>query len=175
MATPSKFVGKEWKYFILNDELHMVLRVNRGQDEATVWNFPQKCRMTYPKSTIMKYGEKAIRAKDAAEMLGRHQVTLARYHREGVLPIPHRSYSLREGFEGRPGTIFYGKKDVLRALKILASIHQGRPRQDGLVTCQTLPTESEIKAELDYGLRLYAQTQDGKLVRVWEADKIVWR
>ena len=51
---------------------------------------------------------------------------------------------------------------------ILASIHIGQPRKDGLVTNNMTPTTQELTRRMGDGILTYTKTQDGRFIPIWK-------
>lgn len=169
LREPKGKVVKRWRYFFINDKLHKLIRLNRGRDEVLAWSYPDRCKVVYTWSVVKKYGEPGKRNKEVAEMLNRHHITLLKYLSKDWVPKPPQTYKIPDG--EKPGIYIWSKRDIMRALDHAASINKGWKRADGFINAPNLPTPSEVRAETDYNMRLYAQGKDGKLVRVWIAEE----
>lgn len=161
-------VKKRWKYFYVDDKLHRLLAMNRGRDEIIAWSYPDRERRIYSWSAVKRYGEPGLRTKEAAEILNRHNITLLKYLHLNWVPRPQRTYKIPDGTN--PGIHIWRKSDILKALDHASNIHKGWARKDGFINAPHLPSRSEVHAEAEYNMKLYAKDSDGNLVRIWAAE-----
>ena len=162
--------GKSLKFFYLNGDLHMRLHVNRGDDILTAWNFSQHKRVGYSYTHVRQRAEKAYRTPEVAEMLNRGPQTLELAILRGDIRAPQKNYSIRTG---TPWGYFWSHEDIMDARDYLATVHRGRPRKDGLVTPQALPTKRELRAMLEQEVILYTKTDSGEFVPSWKAKELL--
>lgn len=106
---------------------------------------------------------------EAAEILGIHRMTVDRYIREGKIKTPQRVYDLSTR---RPGKYLFSEDDVLELHSAFSEVHQGRPRKDGLVTNNRVPTRAEVRTLVRQGDVLYTKDKDGNFVPIWKEQ--VW-
>lgn len=161
-------VKKRWKYFYLDGKLHQLYAFNRGKDEAIAWSYPDRKKVIYSWSSVKKYGYPGFKAREVANILNRHKVSLSRYMMKGQVPIPQCTYRIPDGQES--GIYIWSKDDILKTLEYISTIHKGWPRNDGFINAPDIPTREEVRAETEYELKLFTLTRDGKLVRVWDAE-----
>jgi len=62
---------------------------------------------------------------------------------------------------------YYSESTVKEIRDILASLHRGRPRKDGLITNDTVPTIQELTRRMGDGILTYMRTEDGNFVPLW--------
>ena len=85
--------------------------------------------------------------------------------RRGVIPPPLGcSESGKRGFQIRA---YYSESQIKEIRDILASIHIGQPRKDGLVTNNMTPTKQELTRKMGDGILTYTKTEDGRFIPVW--------
>jgi hypothetical protein len=161
--------GKSLKFFYLNGDLHMRLHVDRGSDVLTAWNFTQHKRVGYSYFYVRQRAEKAYRTPEVAAMLNRGPQTLELAILRGDIRAPQKNYSIRTG---KTWGYFWSDEDIMDARDYLATVHRGRPRKDGLISPQALPTKRELRAMLQQEVILYAKTDDGEFVPSWKARDI---
>jgi hypothetical protein len=155
------------RYFYLNGDLHKVLSVNRAQDFAVCWNFPQGKRAGYVWSDVRKRAEKAFTMKQVGAMVGRHRVNIERDILNGNIKAPQRSYTL----DGNKRLLYYffSEEDIFDLHSYLLTVHIGRPRKDGqILPRQTIPSKAELRAMIRHDIVTYVKTEDGEFVPVWK-------
>jgi len=154
------------KYFYLNGDLHRRLHVQRGTDILTAWNYPERKRVGYSYTDVKRRAERAFRTKEVCEMLNRSRLTLELAITRGDIRSPQKTYSLETGEEFQ---YLWNEKDILDAHSYFKTVHRGRPRKDGLITPQLLPSERELRALIKGDSILYVKTEDGEFVPSWRA------
>lgn len=161
------FQRKKWRYFFYGDELHRIISLNRAVDELVAYNYRQRKRMMYSWTDVKRNGEPSFSMRDVAKITGRSYWRLYRWIYEGWIPTPQRSYSLETG---NLGPYYFSEKDIMNIFEIIKSTHRGRPRNDGLITNSSVPTEKELRAAITHNLFVYAQNANGEFVPIWEAE-----
>lgn len=156
-------------YFYYNGDLHKKYHIHRGNDVLTAWNYPKGKMEKYVYSDVRKNGSKAFSTKQVCNMLnrGRTQVEMAIVN--GMFPAPQHSYSVDEN--RNMFAYYWSEQDILNAHEYFSTVHRGRPRKDGLITPQALPTRAELRAMIRQGTVFYVQTESGEFVPTWEAEK----
>ena len=159
--------GKFPKYFYLNKNLHKKLVINRGKDQIITWCYPLRKRVTYTYTETKRNYEPAFSTRQVADMLCRDYFVIARYIFKGDIEPPQHTYHIgetnREIF-----AYYWHEDDVLKAHEFLSTVHRGRPRNDGLVTPQHLPTRRELLALMRNEEVLYIKDGD-EFKPVWKA------
>ena len=173
MQKPTKWqaVKKRWRFFYMDNKLHRMLRVYRGRDEVIAWCYSERQRVVYSWSAVKRYGEPGVTSAEASSILNRAQATLKMRVHNGTVSRPEQTYRIPDGIS--PGRYIWRKSDVLKALDDFASTAKGRPAgADALAAYSNdLPSKQEVRAEMDFGMRLYSKGDDGKMVRIWEAEE----
>jgi hypothetical protein len=161
---------KKLNYFFYHGNLHKKIHISRGADIITAWDYPagKMCKHIY--SDVRKNGERAFYTREVAEMVGRRRLALELAILEGKIQPPQHSYGL-DG-ERKKYAYFWSEKDIMELHAHFVNIHRGRPRQDGMVTTQGLPTAAELRAMIRQNTILYVQKDDGTFVPTWQAEKI---
>jgi len=98
-------------------------------------------------------------------MVNRHRMTIDSYIREGHIRTPQRVYSLNE--RRTPRQFLFSEDDVLELHDYMVTLHRGRPRNDGLVISQDMPTRAELQALMRNGTMYHIQDSDGNFIPVW--------
>jgi hypothetical protein len=164
-----KSSGRTHTYFFLNDLLHKRLHINRGADELTAWCYPLKKRVTYSYTQTRRNYAPAFTTKQVAAMLNRHFDRLERAILEGNLEEPQYTYGLTPN--GRKHSYMWSERDIMEAHAYFSTVHRGRPRKDGMITPQKLPTARELRAMIRQEQILYVK--DGEqFVPTWAATDI---
>lgn len=164
---------KPLKYFYLDVAnngplLHRSLHINRGADTITTWCYPLHKRVAYTYSDVKKHKEPAFTTKEVGKMLNRGRLTLEHAILRGDIEEPQYTYGLNEN--KKKFKYMWHENNILEAHAFLSTIHKGRPRKDGLVTPQKLPTVRELRAMIRQEQILYVLDDDGEFRPVWKAQ-----
>lgn len=155
-------------YFYLNGKLHKSLHINRGADRIITWCYPDKCRVAYTYSDVKKNKRPAFSSDEAAEMLNRRRLALERAILNGDIEEPQHTYGLTTTM--RKHSYKWSEEDIIRAHAHFSTVHQGRPRNDGLVTPKPMPSLRELRAMMRQEHILYVKGEDGEFRPVWRAQ-----
>lgn len=155
---------KRIRFFFLNDHLHKVLHVSRAQDLVTAYDFIEHRKKVYPWSDVKRKMQNAFTISQAAKMVGRHRDRIVRYIRNGEIKEPQREYNLNTG---DPYRYFFSEDDMMDLHEYMASLHIGRPRKDGRVTNNMLPSREQMRGLVKTRKMLYVK-QDDEFVPVWQ-------
>ena len=167
-ATPvRKKKSRKLTYFYLNGKLHRKLHINRGADTLTAWCYPDHCRVAYTYSDVLRRHNKAFTTMEVCKMLMRGRTKVEMAIVDGMIERPQHTYSLNEN--KRMYKYMWSEADVMAAHAYFSTVHRGRPRHDGLVTPQKLPTARELRAMMRNDEILYIKQGD-KLVPTWQAE-----
>lgn len=159
---------KRLNYFFLNGKLHKRLRILRAADSIETWCYPDSRRVTYTYTDVKKQMEPAYSTKQVAEMLGKSTETLFNAIRRGGIEEPAILYTLSTAKHKRGYR--WHESHIMALHAYLLSIHRGRPRNDGKVTPQKLPTARELRAMIRQETVLYVKMPDGSFKPTWEAE-----
>lgn len=156
-------------YFFLNGDLHKKIVINRGADTITAWNYPREKKMTYTYSQVIRRHEKAFTTTEVCKLVNRKKATIYEVIDEGHIHTPQYTYGIDEN------KTFYKymwkEKDIMDLHAYLSTVHHGRPRKDGLITVNDLPTPREIRALIRNEEILYAKQGD-TFVPTWKAKDL---
>lgn len=158
---------KNVKQFYLNGHLHKIIHVNRAKDLLTAYDFVDEKIKVYPWSDVKRQKQNAYTITEAAELVDRHRDRIVDYMERGDVAYPQREYHLQTG---TPGRYFFSEDDMMELRDYMATIHIGRPRNDGRVTNNRLPNRDEFRAMIQSGRILYVKQND-EFVPVWRADE----
>jgi hypothetical protein len=84
-GTGRKKQAKRFSYFFLNNKIHKVLSSSRAKDELVAWCYPDKKRVLYSYSQVIKNMENAYSTKQVAQILNKHKITIEDYILEGKI------------------------------------------------------------------------------------------
>jgi len=160
--------SKPLNVFFLNGKLHKKLRINRGADTIETWCYPDERRVAYTYSDVKKNYKPAFSTREVAEMLGKSEETLENAIRRGGIEEPAVMYTLSENkhkFARR-----WSEEDIMALHAYMLSVHRGRPRRDGRITPQKLPTARELRAMIRQEQIFYVKMEDGSFRPTWRAE-----
>lgn len=167
-GTPTRRRTPKLNYFFLNGNLHKRLHINRGADQIMTWCYPLHKRVTYTYSDVKKRKETAFTTTEVSKMLNRGRGTLECAIMNGDVEEPQYTYGLTD--VKKKYQYMWSEKDILATHAYLSTVHRGRPRNDGLITPQRLPTVRELRAIMRQREILYVKGVDGEFRPVWEAE-----
>lgn len=150
---------KKLSYFFLNNKIHKVLSSSWAKDELIAWCYPDKKRVMYSYSQVVKSMENAYSTKQVAEILNKHKVTIEDYILDGKIKYPQKIYPI-----GNPDSEWY---KFMYSESDIVDIHQF-VLEAGY--SKNMPSKNELKALLKHNTILYTKTTDGSFVPVWKAE-----
>lgn len=159
--------SRRLNYFYLNGKLHKRLQVNRGEDTIVAWCYPDHCRVAYTYSDVLRFKENAFTMVEVGTLINRSRVSIENAIIRGDIEAPQFTYGLNE--RKNKFKYMFSEKDVLAAHAYFSSVHQGRPRKDGLVTVNNMPSAREVRAMMRDEEILYVRQGD-KFVPTWRAE-----
>ena len=151
---------KKFLYFFLEGKIHKTLRVSRAKDEIVAWCYPEKRRVMYNYSLVVKYMETAYTLKQVADMLNKHKVTIEDYILEGKIKQPTKVYPIANPDDSTWSKYMLKQSDILQIHEFIL--------EDGY--SNNTPSKSELLAILKHNMILYTKTEEGKFVPVWKAE-----
>ncbi len=160
---------KPIRYFYYRGDLHKKMHINRGADVISAWNYPKGKLEKYSYTDVKKNGEKAFSTQEVATMMSRNYRTISNLLMSGEIRRPQKQYKIDEHRNGH--AFYWCEKDIMELHKYFTGIHRGRPRNDGIITPQKLPTAAELRAMIRQGTVLYIKDDDGNFVPTWDAEK----
>jgi len=156
--------------WFLNGELVKKVHISRAAGMITLFNINTRQRFILPMAEWKKKRRRSYLVKEASALLNLHRKSVARLVHRGILPPPVGAV---EG--GKPvfGKKAYYSEDNIRDMRdILAGIHMGRPRKDGLITNNQTPTAAEVAISLGDSALLYQKDANGNFIPVFTEN--VW-
>lgn len=116
-------------------------------------------------SDFKRNRQRAYTVGETAILVNRHKKYMPNLMNRGVIPFP--TGSQKGGKTGWQVRSYYSESQVREIRDILASYHQGRPRQDGLITNDVTPTKQELTRRMGDGILTYTRTEDGRFIPIW--------
>lgn len=154
--------------FFLNGKLHKKLRIVRPADTIETWCYPEHRRVAYTYSDVRKNYKPAFSTQQVADMLGKSGMTVQNAISAGGIETPAIMYSLNES--KRKFAYRWSEEDIMNLHAYMLSIHRGRPRNDGKITPQQLPTAAELRAMIRQEQIFYVKMDDGSFRPTWRAQ-----
>ena len=150
---------KKFSYFFLNNKIHKVLSSSWAKDELIAWSYPDKKRVLYSYSQVVKNMENAYSTKQVSQVLNKHKVTIEDYILDGKIKYPQKVYPI-----GNPESKWFkymlSESDIVQVHEFI--LEAGHTKD--------LPSKAELLALLKSNIILYTKTNDGKYVPVWKAE-----
>jgi hypothetical protein len=153
------------KVWFLNGDLVRLYHSSRSTGMVTVYNINKDRIETCLRSDFRKNRQRAYTIAETAILVNRHRKYMPSLIKRGVIPPPvGSSIGGKTGFQIRA---YYSEDHVRDIRAILASIHIGQPRKDGLITNNMTPTNQELTRRMGDGILTYTKTEDGRFIPVW--------
>lgn len=165
---------KTIRYFYLDGEvdgkivplLHKKLHINRGADTIIAWCYPLHRRVALTYSDVKKRMDPAFSTQEVAKMINRGRQSIEFAILDGNIEAPQFTYGLNE--HKQKFKYMWHENDIMKAHAYFSTVHRGRPRKDGMITPQRLPTARELRAIIRNNEVLYVKVGD-EFKPVWEA------
>jgi hypothetical protein len=151
--------------WFLNGDLVKRHHVNRSNGIMSVYNINKGRIESCLISDFKKNRERAYSIKQTAELVNRHTKYLPNLMKSGLIPEPLGAQE--GGARGWRVKAYYSESQVKEIRDILAKQHIGRPRKDGLITNDTIPSPQELKRRMGDGILTYTRTEDGRFIPLW--------
>jgi hypothetical protein len=153
------------KVWFLNGDLVRLHHSSRSTGMVTVYNINKDRIETCLRSDFRRNRQRAYTIAETAKLVNRHRKYMPSLIKRGVIPKPvGSSIDGKTGFQIRA---YYSEDHVREIRAILASIHIGQPRKDGLITNNMTPTSQELTRRMGDGILTYTKTEDGRFIPVW--------
>ena len=153
------------KIWFLNGDLVRLHHYNKSNGLISVYNIIQDRIETCLISDFKRNREKAYTVGETAKLINRHKKYMPSLIKRGVIPPP--TGSQKGGLTGWQVRSYYSESQIKEIRDILASIHIGQPRKDGLVTNNITPNTQELTRRMGEGILTYTKTEDGRFIPVW--------
>jgi hypothetical protein len=153
------------KVWFLNGDLVRLYHSSRSTGMVTVYNINKDRIETCLRSDFRKNRQRAYTIAETSILINRHRKYIPSLIKRGVIPPPVGSQI--DGKRGWQVRAYYSEDHVRDIRAILASIHIGQPRKDGLITNNMTPTNQELTRRMGDGILTYTKTEDGRFIPVW--------
>jgi hypothetical protein len=153
------------KVWFLNGDLVRQHHYSRSTGLITLYNINKDRLETCFISDFKKNREKAYTINETSKLVNRHRKYMPSLIKRGVIPPP--TGSQKGGKTGFKIRAYYSESQVREIRDILASIHIGQPRKDGLITNNMTPNKQELTRKMGDGILTYTRTEDGRFIPVW--------
>jgi len=153
------------KIWFLNGDLVRIHHSSRSTGMVSFYNITKDRLETCLRIDFRRNRERAYTIAETAILVNRHRKYLPRLIKSGTIPAPIGSrVGGKTGWQVRA---YYSESQVKEIRAILASIHIGQPREDGLITNNSTPTSQELTRRMGDGILTYTKTEDGRFIPVW--------
>jgi hypothetical protein len=122
---------------------YRVESVSQGTDEVILRSVETGKRFRERHDVFFHVYDRVWKVGTVAQLLGRSPRSIYRYEQLGQIKEPRRYPAL-----GGRRLRFYTKEEVLEMREMIAEVPQGRPRKDGRVVNNTLPSKASLLHEL---------------------------
>ena len=153
------------KIWFLNNDLVRLHHSSRSTGMVSFYNITKDRLETCLRSDFRRNRERAYTISETAILVNRHRKYLPRLIKRGMIPPP--TGSKINGERGWQVRAYYSESQIRDIRAILASIHIGQPRKDGLITNNMTPTNQELTRRMGDGILTYTKTEDGRFIPVW--------
>lgn len=153
------------KVWFLNGDLVRPHHKNRSNGMMTLYNITKDQMESCFTTDFKRNRERAYTVGETAKLVNRHKKYMPSLMKRGVIPFP--TGSQKGGNRGFQVRSYYSESQVREIRDILASIHIGQPRKDGLITNNMTPTNQELTRRMGDGILTYTRTEDGRFIPVW--------
>lgn len=161
----SSIVKGSKSIWFLNKDLVKVHHYNRSNGTVALYNIIKDNIEICFILDFKKNRERAYTVSETALLINRHKKYIPSLIRRGVIPPPLGSFP--GGTRAYGIRAYYSESQIKEIRDILASIHIGQPRKDGLITNNMTPTKQELTRKMGDGILTYTKTEDGRFIPVW--------
>ena len=151
--------------WFLNGSLIRPYHYTRSAGLLTFYNITHDRLESCLISDFKKNRERAYTVAETAKLVNRNRKYMPTLIKRGIIPPP--TGSKIGGQRGWQVRAYYSESQVREIRDILASIHIGQPRKDGLVTNNMTPNKQELTRRMGDGILTYTKTEDGRFIPVW--------
>lgn len=154
--------------FFINGDLVRLIASNRGQNIVYLFNIVQDKQQTMLHSDFKKHRKRAYTVINTARLLDRGPAQIYRYINSGLINPPVGAQP--GGKRSFTKLSYFSEDDIFKIREVIASMHIGRPRKDGLKINNHVLTEQELRAKMGDALMLYTRTSDGRFIPIWQEE-----
>ena len=151
--------------WFLNGDLVRKYHISKSNGIMSLYNITKDRIESCLIADFKKNRERAYTVNETAQLVNRHRKYLPRLMQAGKIPYPiGASKDGKTAFRIRS---YYSESMVHEIRDILASFHHGKPRRDGLITNDSVPTKQELTRRMGDGMLTYTKTANGEFVPMW--------
>ena len=154
------------KVWFFNGDLVSIHHKNRAAGIITLYNWIRDSHISVSYKDSRRFRRKAYSIVETAELLNRNPNYFGRKIREGIFPKPMARAV--NGIQTSTYPSYYTEEQVFKIRDIMSVIHRGHPRNDGLVTNNTTPTEDQLRAKINNSLLVYVRDEDGNFIPTFD-------
>lgn len=163
-----RIIKPSGKIFFLEKKLVRLIQTNRGQNVAYLFNITDDKNQVVLLSDFKKHRKRAYTVINACRLLERGPAQIYRYIDDGLINPPMGAAP--GGKRAFTQLSYFSEDDIFAIREVMASMHRGRPRKDGLIVNNKVLTEQELRAKMGDALMLYTRTAEGKFIPVWQEE-----
>lgn len=153
------------KVWFLDGDLVRLVHSNRAAGIVTLYNMTQEKNMVTTMIEFKRKRKRAFTIMETAKLLNYHRKSIPRLVRSGILPQP--TGELPGGRTAFHYLSYYSEDQIWEARRLLSQTHIGKPRRDGRITNNKVPTEQELRYAMGEGLIYYVRDDRGKFIPVF--------
>lgn len=127
------------EHYLHKGRIYRVEMASRGTDEVILEDIEDGSLWEVRHVVFRHAYERVWKIGDVAQFLERSPRSIYRYEAAGLIEKPNRYPA-----KGPHHIRFYTKQDVLNMHEMISEISQGRPRKDGRVTNNSLPSKASL-------------------------------
>lgn len=154
--------------FFLNGELHRLLQDHRGTNRLLAWNYPQQKRLVYASDQVHAEKQYAFSVKVVCNLLNRSYWHIKELIEHDMIPKPAQAFTVKPDGTRVRGMYVFSEDGVFELWDYFSKVHRGRPRKDGFIRPQALPTRAALRAAMRNQDVMYVKNKDGEFVPVWD-------
>lgn len=154
--------------FFINEKLVRVVRISKAENFIEYYNIIDGKNQVMLYSDFKKHRKRAYTVIDTARLLNKHPVNLRNHVYSGRIPKPTGA-NLNGELQFTKKS-YYSEDQIFEIRSILSKVHRGRPRRDGGITNNSVPSEAELRSIMGDAIMLYTKTQDGQFIPVWAEE-----
>lgn len=152
--------------FFLDEKLYKVLVRNPVLDELVCWDNNERRRVILPYGYTRENFERVYRIKEVAELVQRSpkHIWNLTYNGEIKATATYRTQNANKNLGWR-----WSPQGIMDVWQYFADRPWGRPRKDGRIIPNHLPTKKELRAKLNQQVVMYVKDSNGEFIPTWKA------
>lgn len=153
------------RVWFLDGDLVRLVHSNRAAGIVTLYNMTKEQNMVTTMVEFKRKRKRAFTVMETAKLLNYHRKSIPRLVNSGILPQP--TGELPGGRTAFHHLSYYSEDQIWEARKLLSQTHIGKPRRDGRITNNKVPTEQELRYAMGEGLIYYVKDPSGRFIPVF--------